>query len=124
MYVLRNPGREPSVFALMACGAASSSVGQLASYPLALVRTRMQVCVCVYVYVSVCESLSHTHTHTLSLFQANDTTRGMIAEFEAVVRAGGVAALYRGLVPNFLKVAPAVSISYVIYERMRRLLQL
>ena len=28
----------------------------------------------------------------------------------------GVAGLYRGLVPNMLKVVPAVSISYLIYE--------
>ena len=34
----------------------------------------------------------------------------------------GFRGLYRGLVPNFLKVAPAVSVSYVVYECTRHAL--
>lgn len=33
---------DPGVFVLLACGTTSSTCGQLSSYPLALVRTRMQ----------------------------------------------------------------------------------
>ncbi|VDO10218.1 unnamed protein product, partial [Haemonchus placei] len=33
---------EPGVLALLACGTCSSTCGQLASYPLALIRTRLQ----------------------------------------------------------------------------------
>ena len=36
-----------------------------------------------------------------------------------IVRTEGVRGLYRGIVPNFCKVAPAVSISYYVYERLR-----
>lgn len=32
----------PGVFVLLGCGTISSTCGQLASYPLALIRTRMQ----------------------------------------------------------------------------------
>jgi len=35
-------GEAPSVFLLLACGTVSSTCGQVCSYPLALVRTRLQ----------------------------------------------------------------------------------
>ena len=43
MYISRNPDQQdPGVMVLLACGTMSSTVGQLTSYPLALVRTRLQ----------------------------------------------------------------------------------
>ena len=38
----RQVPRDPGVLVLLACGTISSTCGQLASYPLALVRTRLQ----------------------------------------------------------------------------------
>ena len=32
------------------------------------------------------------------------------------LRAGGVLSLYQGLLPNLLKVLPATSISYAVYD--------
>lgn len=83
---------------LLACGTASSSCGQLASYPLALVRTRLQ---------------AQTEV------RSDSTTIGI---FRAIIEREGIRGLYRGITPNFLKVAPAVSISYVVYEHSRRAL--
>ena len=45
---------------------------------------------------------------------------GMTDMFRTIVRENGYTGLYRGLLPNFLKVAPAVSISYVVYEHVRK----
>ena len=44
----------------------------------------------------------------------------MVDMFKTIVRENGVLGLYRGIFPNFLKVAPAVSISDVVYERVRK----
>ena len=43
MYLKENPQvKDPGVLVLLACGTTSSTCGQLASYPLALVRTKLQ----------------------------------------------------------------------------------
>ncbi|XP_063787123.1 mitochondrial adenyl nucleotide antiporter SLC25A23-like [Pseudophryne corroboree] len=91
---------DPGVLVLLACGTVSSTCGQIASYPLALVRTRMQA------------QASVQGSPQLS----------MLALFRYIVTQEGVLGLYRGIAPNFMKVIPAVSISYVVYENMKRVL--
>ncbi|KAG7236418.1 hypothetical protein INR49_000966, partial [Caranx melampygus] len=91
---------DPGVLVLLGCGTISSTCGQLASYPLALIRTRMQ---------------------------AQAVTEGkpkltMVGQFKYIISHEGVPGLYRGITPNFLKVIPAVSISYVVYEHMKKVL--
>ncbi|KAK5623997.1 hypothetical protein CRENBAI_021887 [Crenichthys baileyi] len=88
---------DPGVFVLLACGTTSSTCGQLASYPLALVRTRMQA--------------------QASLDGGPQMT--MTGLFRHIVRTEGALGLYRGLAPNFMKVIPSVSISYVVYEYLK-----
>ena len=39
--------------------------------------------------------------------------------FKQIIKTEGPTGLYRGLAPNFLKVIPAVSISYVVYENLK-----
>ena len=46
----------------------------------------------------------------------------MTGVFKQIIKTDGVLGLYRGIAPNFLKVAPAVSISYVVYENARKAL--
>ena len=50
------------------------------------------------------------------------TNSSMLVMFKTIITNEGPAGLYRGIVPNFMKVAPAVSISYVVYEKMSQLL--
>ncbi|XP_076225209.1 short Calcium-binding Mitochondrial Carrier isoform X4 [Nomia melanderi] len=94
-----NKNEQPPFWILLLCGTASSTAGQVCSYPLALVRTRLQA--------------------NIALDKSADT---MVGVFKDIVRKEGIRGLYRGLTPNFLKVAPAVSISYMVYENIRRLL--
>ncbi|XP_076263108.1 short Calcium-binding Mitochondrial Carrier [Rhynchophorus ferrugineus] len=93
---------QPSFWMLLACGSASSTLGQMCSYPLALVRTRLQAQV---------------------LHPAIDpSTVTMTGVFKTIIEKEGVFGLYRGITPNFIKVMPAVSISYVVYEYSSRML--
>lgn len=89
---------EPPAVVLLVCAIVSSSCGQLVTYPLTLVRTRLQANVAI------------------------DGTGTMTGTFRSILTSDGVAGLYRGLAANFLKVAPAVSISYIVYEKTRGLL--
>ncbi|XP_067416537.1 mitochondrial adenyl nucleotide antiporter SLC25A23 isoform X2 [Emydura macquarii macquarii] len=91
---------DPGILVLLACGTMSSTCGQIASYPLALVRTRMQA--------------------QASIEGAPQPT--MLGLFKHIVSREGVLGLYRGIAPNFMKVIPAVSISYVVYENMKQVL--
>ncbi|TRY86083.1 hypothetical protein DNTS_030173 [Danionella cerebrum] len=102
-WLQRNAERsvDPGVLVLVGCGTVSSTCGQLASYPLALIRTRMQA----QASVKGAPQLS------------------MLSLFQSIVAQEGLIGLYRGIAPNFLKVVPAVSISYVVYEHMRKVLR-
>ncbi|GIY35204.1 calcium-binding mitochondrial carrier protein SCaMC-1 [Caerostris extrusa] len=103
-YVSRHPEEtDPGILVLLGCGTVSSSCGQIASYPLALVRTRLQ---------------AQAVTNDSTTREASS----MIGLFKNIVKREGVSGLYRGITPNFMKVAPAVSISYVVYEYSRRTL--
>lgn len=92
------PRNEAQIYILILCGAISSSCGQLLSYPLALIRTRLQATT------------------------SSDNNVSMSILFKQIYDKEGPRGFYRGIVPNFMKVAPAVSISYVVYERTRRAL--
>ncbi|XP_038668928.1 calcium-binding mitochondrial carrier protein SCaMC-2-like [Scyliorhinus canicula] len=97
----KNPS-EPNIFVHLGCGTISSTCGQLGSYPLALVRTKMQA----HAIVRGGPDLS-MHSH-----------------FYNILREEGLFGLYRGFTPNCMKVVPAVSISFVVYEEMKILLGL
>lgn len=50
------------------------------------------------------------------------STVTMTGVFRTIIEKEGFLGLYRGITPNFIKVMPAVSISYVVYEYSSRLL--
>lgn len=86
---------EAPIYVCLTCGTLSSTFGQIASYPLALVRTRMQS-------------------------ESGKERSSMVGMFRNIWKQEGTRGLYRGITANIMKVAPAVSISYVVYENTRR----
>lgn len=129
---------DPGVLVLLGCGTISSTCGQLASYPLALIRTRMQAQGeknCSFRHILNIVSMNNdpaidllkraSVTYIVPLLSA--ITEGkpkltMVGQFKYIISHEGVPGLYRGITPNFLKVIPAVSMSYVVYEHMKKVL--
>jgi solute carrier family 25 phosphate transporter 23/24/25/41 len=110
----------PQVWLLLACGSISSTLGQLASYPLALVRTRLQAqAVAPQTNISLSVAgLNQSVSYTQAKAAVKEPT--MSSVFRKIIQQEGFAGLYRGITPNFIKVLPAVSISYVVYEYSSR----
>ncbi|KAL6706796.1 hypothetical protein ACN47E_005132 [Coniothyrium glycines] len=94
---------EPGGFMTAAIGGFSGAFGASAVYPLNVLRTRLQSQ----------GTVLHPRTYTGIV----DVTRQTIA-------GEGVRGLFRGLTPNLLKVVPAVSITYVVYDKSKKVLGL
>ena len=92
------PDQVSSKFTLLGFGATSSIAGQLVSYPLALIRTRLQA--------------QGTGGRPVLYNGTLDCAR-------AIYAGHGMRGLYAGLGPNMLKAVPAISIGYVVYETAR-----
>ncbi|KJE90615.1 EF-hand domain-containing protein, variant [Capsaspora owczarzaki ATCC 30864] len=93
--------KELSVPVRLLCGALAGATAQSITYPFDVIRRRMQM--------KGCSGPSFAYTSTLNAF----TT---------IIRVEGVRGLYKGMVPNCLKVAPSMSISFVMYEFCKKLL--
>eukprot|EP00198_Chlamydomonas_reinhardtii_P001041 XP_001690376.1 mitochondrial substrate carrier [Chlamydomonas reinhardtii] len=89
-------GRPPHM-AIVGAGMLSSSIAQVVSYPLALVRTRLQ---------------AHGAGGQVKY-------RGMVDVFRKTIRNEGVRGLYKGLLPNLLKLAPAAGIGWFVFEETK-----
>ncbi|OAV94244.1 hypothetical protein PTTG_00602 [Puccinia triticina 1-1 BBBD Race 1] len=93
---------ETGVLATLVCGAISGGVGATVVYPLNVVRTRLQAQGTPY----------HPQQYTGIL----DCVR------QTFLRERWLG-FYRGLAPSLLKVVPAVSISWLVYEQSNRTLE-
>ena len=91
-------GAHPPAHILLLSGMTSSCFAQVVAYPLALVRTRLQ---------------------TQGLDGAPDRYRGMVDAFRVILREEGPRGLYRGLLPNFIKLAPAAALSWLTFEKVK-----
>jgi len=96
---------DPGVLTLLCCGAISSTSGQLVSYPLDLVRRRLQV-------------------QGIAGYGRLEEYSGGMDVLRKVYTKEGFFGLYKGMTPNMCKVVPAVSISYVVYEQMKKVMDI
>lgn len=72
------------------------------SYPLDLVRRRLQI-------QGFMTEISANNVHY----------DGMIDAFRKIWHLEGITGFYRGILPNVLKVAPAMGVSFFVYEKMK-----
>ncbi|KAI7547446.1 hypothetical protein KC331_g5013 [Hortaea werneckii] len=93
----------PGNFSLALMGGLSGAFGASMVYPLNLLRTRLQS--------------QGTTSHPRTYSGVFDVTR-------QTIKYEGVRGLFKGLTPNLLKVVPAVSITYVVYENTKKALHL
>ena len=90
--------KEPTVLSLLVGGMVSSSCAMVMTYPINLIRTRLQT-----------SGLPGRKEYTGALHVLQDT-----------LRIDGVRGMYRGMVPNMLKVLPSTSISYAVYDLINK----
>ncbi|ERN08880.1 mitochondrial adenine nucleotide transporter ADNT1 [Amborella trichopoda] len=104
---------ELSVLTRLGCGAAAGTVGQTVAYPLDVIRRRMQM-------VGWKDASSILTADGRSKAPLEYT--GMVDAFRKTVRNEGFGALYKGLVPNSVKVVPSIAIAFVTYEVVKDIL--
>lgn len=93
----------PGNFTTASLGAMSGAIGASAVYPINLLRTRLQSQ----------GTVIHPPTYT-----------GIIDVTMKTIKGEGWRGLFKGITPNLLKVVPAVSITYVVYDNSKRALGL
>ncbi|KAL5581484.1 hypothetical protein UlMin_013926 [Ulmus minor] len=92
---------EPGPLVQLGCGTISGALGASCVYPLQVVRTRMQ-----------------------AQQYSRDAGNGMADVFRRTFQHEGIRGFYKGIFPNLLKVVPSASITYMVYETMKKRLDL
>ncbi|KAL2485180.1 Mitochondrial substrate carrier family protein [Abeliophyllum distichum] len=93
---------DSAVVVSLACGSLSGIASSTATFPLDLVRRRMQL-----------EGAAG---------RARVYNTGLLGTFRHIIRAEGLRGLYRGIMPEYYKVVPSVGIVFMTYETLKKLL--
>ncbi|CAI6254492.1 unnamed protein product [Periconia digitata] len=94
---------QPGGFVTAAIGGFSGAFGASVVYPMNVLRTRLQSQ----------GTVLHPRTYN-----------GIIDVTQQTIKGEGLKGLFKGLTPNLLKVVPAVSITYVVYDKSKKALDL
>ncbi|KAJ6933724.1 mitochondrial adenine nucleotide transporter ADNT1-like [Populus alba x Populus x berolinensis] len=105
---------ELGVATRLACGAAAGTFGQTVAYPLDVIRRRMQMAG----WKDAASVVTGDGRGKIALEYT-----GMVDAFRKTVRHEGFGALYKGLVPNSVKVVPSIAIAFVTYEMVKDVLR-
>ncbi|KAH7657139.1 solute carrier family 25 (mitochondrial phosphate transporter) member 23/24/25/41 protein [Dioscorea alata] len=100
IYLLND--NEPGPLVQLGCGTVSGALGATCVYPLQVIRTRMQA----------------QRTNSSAAY------KGMSDVFWRTLHHEGFTGFYKGILPNLLKVVPSASITYLVYESMKKSLSL
>jgi len=95
------PGKDHAAWRKLACGALAGSISQTLTFPMDILRRKMQV--------TGLASIGYKYT------SAWDAIR-------CIARDEGIAGFYRGIWPNLLKVAPSIATSFYTYELVKEFL--
>ena len=104
---------EPSGFEILLTGSVSSICGQIVAYPMQVMRTKLQ---------------SQGSVINLKMKDGSVITKtcpeykGMMDCFKSTLVNNGIRGFYKGIMPNFMKSVPAISISYLVFEKSKPLL--
>jgi solute carrier family 25 phosphate transporter 23/24/25/41 len=85
--------------ATAAIGGFSGAFGASVVWPLNMLRTRLQTQ----------GTVLHPPTYT-----------GIVDVTRKTIQNEGVRGLFRGITPNLIKVIPAVSVTYVVYDKLKQ----
>ncbi|KAF7722171.1 mitochondrial thiamine pyrophosphate transporter [Apophysomyces ossiformis] len=87
----------------MICGSLASIIGKVGVFPLDTVRKRLQV------------QGPHRTDYIISSIPCY-TRESTVACLRAIIQTEGFLALYKGIVPGLLKVAPAGAVNFLVFE--------
>ncbi|XP_042496585.1 calcium-dependent mitochondrial ATP-magnesium/phosphate carrier protein 2-like [Macadamia integrifolia] len=99
-YILHD--NEPGPLMQLGCGTFSGALGATCVYPFQVIRTRLQA----------------------QRLNTDAAYKGLSDVFWRTLHHEGIRGFYRGIFPNLLKVVPSASITYLVYEAMKKSLDL
>jgi len=100
-FVKKNLQPDPSTVQLLTCGGIAGAVAQTITYPFDVLRRKMQM-----------QGFNEHHPTYGSTWQCVKYTW----------KNQSVGGFYKGLLPNYLKVVPSIAITFVVYEKVKKLI--
>jgi solute carrier family 25 phosphate transporter 23/24/25/41 len=93
--------KDPSAIGKLGAGAVSGAVAQTITYPFDVLRRRFQI--------NTMSGMGYQYS-------------GIFDAVRSIVRTEGLRGMYKGIVPNLLKVAPSMASSWLSFEMTRDML--